>query len=281
MRLVDLHRQTDADGTYRFYPIGDLHLDHVTFNQDRFLQYREWIISDPYAVAVFVGDLAEGRVPGQKHFDPDSIRPYFQRRMSNYYDAVVQGGMKLLGPIARAGVPLVVVRGNHDRKSEWYNLAKNLTRNIKGAQYLGDGGFARITSGTTLTGVGGAKRRPSQYVTKAFITHGSGGGKTPGPKINNMEMGSRWLDDINIICKGHVHDAFARVVDRACVPDDGKLELLRKPLGLLRAPAFVEHLVPDTDGYVIQQEYPTTDRGLLYLNVKPATGDLWRRECEF
>lgn len=280
MRLVDVERETDADGTYRLFAIGDLHLDHITFNEERFLKYRQWIIGDPYSVAIFVGDCAEGRVPGQKHFDPDVLRPKFLRRLNDYYNVVARESAQLLKPLVDAGVPLIVVRGNHDRYSEWFNISRNVAK-LAGAKYLGDGGFIRVTSGTTREGVGGKKRRPAQYVTSIYATHGSGGGKTPGPKTNNMEMGSRWLNT-QIIVKGHVHDADVRIIPRASVALAGKLEVVQEPLALYRAPAFVEHLSPiEHDSYVIRHEYPTTDRGLLYLNVKPSTGDIWRRECEF
>src|SRR5687768_9789640 len=105
MHLVDIEKVTNAHGGVSVYAIGDTHLDLRTSDHDRLKQYIQHIIKDPYAVAIFCGDLLDGRVPGRKHFDADAIRMDFLGNLKSYVNHGLEVACDLFKPLIKANVP--------------------------------------------------------------------------------------------------------------------------------------------------------------------------------
>jgi hypothetical protein len=91
MFLTHVDKDTSAHGTVSLYAIGDTHLDLKTSDHDRIEKYVAHIAKDPQAVAVFVGDLLDGRVPGRKHFDADAVRLDFLERLKILRQSRIRG----------------------------------------------------------------------------------------------------------------------------------------------------------------------------------------------
>jgi hypothetical protein len=270
MFLADAKVTTSAGGLFRLYLIGDLHADRTAFQLERFKRWRQAIIRDPYAVAIFLGDAFEGRTPGQKHFNLATLRKPFVLNMERYVDFCLQAGESLLKPITEAGRPLFTIRGNHDSYQEWSGFSGALARRV-GATYLDGAGMIRLASGTGSSGY---------YTTTIYATHGWGGGRTPGPKLNNM-MALRGVCDADIYCAAHVHDQMARVVPMITLPARGALQLARRDVGFLRAAAFLEQGEMDRGGYDQDHGYPVSDAGLVVLEVNPHRRRMRRIEAPF
>ena len=272
MYCVDLTRQTNGRGHFNFYPIGDLHLDDTGFNEVRCKRYIAHIANDPQAIAVYVGDTVNGTTPGHKHFEAGAVRKKFLTNMDRYVTFALDCAESLLQPLKEAGVPVATVQGNHDMRMEWSGFSWALAQRL-GFAYLGDGGFVRCRTGTTRRGTSGL------YTTTVFATHGSGGGRRPGGKVNDMQQTIEAVQ-ADVIVKGHLHDASVRIVDRYGIPASGALELERRSVALLRAPAFLETIQNHT-GYATREGYGLSDRTLSYLHVRPMEHGMFARMLEF
>lgn len=269
MFLAEQRIETNADGTFHLYCIGDMHADRKAFQAERFKRWRRAIIKDPFAVALFLGDAFEGRTPGQKYFNTGTLRKPFLLNMDNYVDFCISAGTSLLKPITEAGRPLFTIRGNHDSYQQWSGFSGALARAC-GATYLDGAGMIRLSTGT-----------PGRYYTTTiYATHGWGGGRTPGPKLNNL-MALRGVCDADIYCAAHVHDQMARVVKLTTVPSKGTLRLEQRSVGFLRAGAFLEQAVANEGGYDQDHAYPPGDHGLVMLKVNPHTRTMRRVEAPF
>lgn len=273
MYLLDLAKRGPNTGTFNLYAIGDMHADRREFNEARFTAYLKHIAHDPQAIAVFVGDALDGRIPGRKHFDADTVRPDFLNNLKAY----VNHGLSVLDdyfrPLIRAKVPLVIVSGNHDEYLEEIGLSAELVRRLGGtARYLGGEGFVRVRSGK-------ASENGRMRTTVIYATHGSGGGKTPGPKVNAMQRTFEWVD-ADVVMAGHVHDGDIRIIPSFGVPQDGALQLVKRPRVMYRAPSFVERAIQGVVGYQGKKGYPASDEGIMYVRLNPQNHHATRVELE-
>lgn len=282
MKLADLSRTgRNTTGRFHLYGVGDLHADSATFNAERLQAFIAHIAADPLAVAVCVGDYLEGRTPGMRHYDPEAIRDDFrshQHEYVNYGLDVVEGYLK---PLVKAKVPTVLVRGNHDAYLDQVDFTAMLAQRLgPTVRYMGDEGFVRVKSGNPRTSGQGTKS--GLYSTILHVAHGAGGGMRPGGKVNRLQQTFEWVDGVDVVVAGHTHDGFARVFPGIGVHErkDGALGLAKRDRALLRAPAFVERGVEATMTYASRKQYPSNDRGLLYLAVCPKDHRIWRHEVE-
>jgi hypothetical protein len=272
MFLAEQRLETNASGLFRLYCIGDLHADRKSFQESRFKRWRKAIIDDPFGVALFLGDAFEGRTPGQKHFNIGTLRPPFVLNMERYVDYCLDVAESLLRPITDAGRPLFTIRGNHDSYQQWSGFSGALARRC-GATYLDGAGMIRLTTGDRSP-------RGGAYTTVIYATHGWGGGRTPGPKVNNL-MALQGVCDADVYCAAHVHDQMARVVPRVCLPSKGELRLETRDRAFLRAGAFLEQAMANEGGYDQDHAYPPGDNGLVALEVTPHYRKMRRIEAPF
>jgi hypothetical protein len=273
MYLVDIEKKTTSDGTFRLYAIGDMHCDRRDFDEETFKTYIAHIAADPTAVAVFVGDALDGRIPGRKFFDADSVRLDFLQNLKTY----VNHGLAVLEdyfqPLIKAGVPTVFISGNHDEYLEEIGLTAELVRRLGGsARYLGGEGFIRVRSGKP-------NKTKGFYTTTIYGAHGTGGGGSPGSKINKMQANYEWVN-ADVIMAGHVHDGDIRVFPCYGVQESGLLSLAIKPRVLYRAPAFTRRAIEGVVGYQGRKGYAPGDEGLLYVQLNPERRKATRMELE-
>lgn len=260
-------------GTFNLYAIGDMHADRLDFNEERFKGYIKHIASSESPLAVFVGDALEGRIPGRKYFDADMVRPDFLGNLKSYVNYGLEVLEDYFNPLIKAKVPLVIVSGNHDEYLEEIGLSAELVRRLGGtARYLGGEGFIRVRSGKDSD-------RGRLRTTRIYATHGSGGGKKPGSKVNTMQGYYEWID-ADVVLAGHVHDGDIRIIPSYGIPDKGALQLVKRPRVMYRAPAFVERAIRGRVGYQGKKGYPANDEGLMYVRINPQEQRATRAELE-
>lgn len=277
MRVVEVTRETDQVGTFTFYPIGDLHCDTVHFDEARFLRYVRAIATDPTAVAVFVGDAVDGRVPGRKHFEIDALRPSFRDNLRRYHNHALERCLDYLLPVVRSGCPLILFRGNHDIYLEEGDFVESVWKGLgPGAYYLADEGFARIRTGAPRR----RRSAPMCYSTILYGQHGYGGGRRPGSKVNNLQSTYEWVE-ADIVVSGHVHDGDVRIVPAYTVASKGALALSERPRVMVRAPGFVRRAVEGATNYAGRKGYPSTDQGLIAVRYVPHHRTARRVEMDF
>jgi len=279
MYLVDVEKITTGGGAVSVYAIGDTHLDLKNSDHDRLEQYVKHICKDPCAVAVFVGDLLDGRVPGRKHFDADAVRLDFLNNLKSYVNHGLEVAEHFFRPLVKAKVPLVCVSGNHDDYLEEIGLTSELVRRLGGtARYLGGEGFVRVRTGSKRKSGPGADG--AWYTTAIYATHGYGGGRRPGAKVNQMQHLYEWVN-ADVVIAGHVHDGMVRIIPSYGVRDRGALELVKTPRVMYRAPGFVRRAISGVVTYAGRNMYPSCDDGLQWVRMDPKEHRAVRYECDF
>lgn len=269
MYLLDLKKRTNASGTFNLHVVGDMHADRVEFDDQRFKAHIKAIAQDKTAVCIVIGDLLDGRIPGRKHFDPDTVRMDFLANLRGYVNHGLDVLEDYLSPLVKAGVPTIFVVGNHDEYLEEIGLTAELVKRLgRSAYYLGGEGFVRLRTGD---------KEPNYYTTVLYARHGSGGGKKPGSKVNAMQAEFEWID-ADAVIEGHVHDSDVRVIEAHSVPRSGTLELQLKKRVMFRAPGYVRRAVAGRVGYQGKKGYPASDTGLFQVTFNPKWGTTNRLE---
>lgn len=270
---------TEGDDAFHVFAIGDLHADSKTFREGRLKRWVQHIASyKGEAIAVCVGDYLNGQTPGHKHFDPEATRSDYLTNMDSYVKHGLAHCERLLAPLTKAGVSVVMVEGNHDRMMGAVGFTPMLADRV-GAHYLGAGGFVRVRSAPKK-----ARKRVTEgtnaqdRTTVIYAHHGSKGGSTPGPKVNAMHALMAWAD-ADLYVAGHVHDALTRVVPRYSVTRRlGSLDIATRDIGLYRAPSFLSRAVAGVSTYADRKEYGTNDEGLMWFEYNPQLRRMRRHE---
>lgn len=277
MHLVGIDKETSAGGTLSIYAIGDTHLDLRTSDHARLESFVALIARDPQAIAVFVGDLLDGRVPGRKHFDADAVRLDFLGNLKSYVNYGLEVAEHLFKPLIKAKVPLICVSGNHDEYLEEIGLTAEFVRRLGGsARYLGGEGMIRVIANSPKR----LRRDNGGHCVRIYATHGTGGGKRPGSKINNMQQYLEWVE-ADVLIAGHVHDGAIRIIPSYTVRERGTLELVKRDRVMYRAPGFVERSISGVVTYAGRKGFPSADQGLQWVKYRPSERRATRQEAEF
>jgi len=265
MNIAEIDVRSDASRFVRLYPIGDMHFEKFHFDETRFKRYVQEIQADPHGFWVFVGDAIEGRVPGQKLYDPDIIRPRYKN--SDYLFQVQEKMTELFAPLR--DTPGLVVKGNHDDYQQWSGISQFLA-SISGAHYLGGEGMVRVNAD-----LGGKARSLIGYAR-----HIIGGGSRPGSKINNAKDVAL-VADADFYVAGHIHDSFARISSRFTLPRRGEIKLVTRPSAKIIAPSFLHDRLQGHDDYAAKKGLPPTDNGIIIIDIDCENMRFYRRETRY
>ena len=265
MKIAEADLTADPNRFIRIYPIGDMHIEKVHFNEKRYKRYIQDIIDDPHGMWVFAGDAVEGRTPDMSKYDPDVTQPQYKN--SDYMFVVQEKLRELFEPLrARPGA---VVKGNHDAFLKWAGIS-NFVSAISGGSYLDGEGIVRLNvdlSGKSRTLI-------------VYARHVVSGGRTPGAKLNSAyAMGS--LVDADVYVAGHIHNHASTITPQFSLPRRGALSLVSRDVASIIATSF---LTPKIEGYVDYtgvKGYPPPDQGLVYLNVDLENMRMYRSEMMY
>lgn len=185
----------DLDPIY-IIPFSDLHLGDPRSDIEKFFKYREWMLEHPNAYAILNGDIMNTATKNSKSdIYEDTLNPKQQLELAE----------KIFTPIKDR--ILVVNDGNHERrvsKESSVSTSEVLASRL-GVRYGGEGCLLYLRVGTK-------PKNGKPLVYTLYATHGFGGGKKPGGKINNLQsLSTILLADIYIMSHVHLMSTFQDV----------------------------------------------------------------------
>ena len=264
---LDVNADGAASGSkWRFYVIGDPHVDNVATDLPRLERYIKLISEDPHGVYVIIGDVVDGTTASHFFWDPRAVRDDVVLNQDEYIARMMLELEELFAPLK--GKPGVVMCGNHDiRKggTKWSGISWYLAQKL-GAQYGDYECLVRITARGRGAKTDTAKGRG--IVWTAYCFHGAGGGMLPGGKVNRFQRDALITADADIYCRGHVGDNFIRILPRYGVTRKGNPpRLIERPVAQLTQGGFQKSRVENRITYVNRKGYTPTDETIYYLEI--------------
>lgn len=186
---------------FTLYPLGDTHLGTIHCDTKHLARTIEAIKNDPHALWIGMGDMCECIVLSDPRFQSSEIAPEFRDKIDTLACAQRDAFIEMCAPIADKCIGILA--GNHEeemKRRHYIDVTMDVARGL-GAPYLSDTAFVRLTfrkPSDTSGGVG------EVWPVVIYAEHGTGGGRKPGAKINNLlDMSIGFEADIYL--RGHVH----------------------------------------------------------------------------
>lgn len=206
--------------------IADLHIGDPTFDEKMLKAVAKWVNDADNRYVVIAGDIFNA---GLK----DSVSSVYNESMTlqqalDYFRSDV---VDVLG----AGNIVAVIRGNHDNR-----VVKSVGLDpvavaceLNGLTYCGAEGYITLSVGDWGRG---KKRSPVKYLM--FLTHGTGGGRTVGSKVNALMRHSD-IVVADIYVQGHTHQPLV-VPDVIYVPDTRRERIVERDQLFVNAASFIK-----------------------------------------
>jgi predicted phosphodiesterase len=164
-----------------------LHVGDILFNHVEFFRFTEFILEKPNRLVLLNGDIINNNLTNSagSPFD-DIISPNDQKKEAK----------RMLLPI-RERIK-ACTGGNHEGRTK-QNAGLDVTEEMAealGVPYNEDEVFVKFMIG----------KRPNakKFIYTLYMTHGNGGGRRPGNKLNNLEdLSKNILADIYVVGHGH------------------------------------------------------------------------------
>lgn len=164
--------------------LTDTQIGSKAFRRDRFVEYREWLLKEPFRFAFLGGDMIDAATPLSVGSPYDNTGEPIDQ---------VDEATSLLQPLAKAGRLLGYVGGNHERRTikTFGDSGRLLARNL-GVPY---------SRGVQLIDIWYGAHKPF----KVSLWHGGGAARTKGAKAQMLHrfMGQA---DSQVYLTGHLHD---------------------------------------------------------------------------
>lgn len=226
-------------------PLGDLHIGSYEFSkraQEKFQGYVEWILERENAWTFLMGDIMNC-----------STNDSAGRPAEELLGATEQFelAIKLFRPLAKKGRIIGGIMGNH----EW-QLVRSTGSGLKRTRelcaaleipYCGADAFLTLD-------VSEDENPHHKRLYDVYLTHGYGGGRKRGSKINNLEELEHNAEAEIYIC-GHVHDSLPFRKEMPYRDNKGRLALKKK--GFTTAGSFLETIILNEvdEGYAARRAY--------------------------
>jgi hypothetical protein len=238
-------------------PLGDLHLGAAGCDEDALKAKIAEIAADPFHFTVLMGDMVDAVLPDDKRWDEKAVPKWLSRGTpaKDEFERVVE----LFKPIPPTQI-LGVLEGNHEittRTRHYLDITLDLARTLK-CPYLGQEAIVRML----------LRRSTSVETFDLFVTHGSGGGRKPGAKINRVTDLSNFID-ADIFMMGHVHEKTA--LKNVVLSMDHGGNLAKKERVYVLTGTYLKTYQEGSNSYGARALYAPTAIGAPTLHIKPDT----------
>jgi predicted phosphodiesterase len=236
-------------------PLSDLHIG-ASFDENKFLGYRQWILDRPNAYCVINGDVVDMATRSSIGGTFDTLRPKEQRKLA----------VKFLKPLADEGKILAYIDGNHEARAakDADEFTGEIICDMLGipSVYDPDGIFLFLSVGHDRNK--GAKSRITYTV---FMLHGWTGSRTIGGKANNIKsLADSVIADIYI--SSHTHQKF--MFPRRIIEPETRTKSLRyKKQVFVSSGSFMEW-----EGYSVRKGYNPASLGSPRIRLSGERKDL-------
>lgn len=197
MRVIkkELPYESRSDSTWYLVPLGDIHLGHRNFDEDRFYKTLEWVKNEPHAVVLGMGDYADCINAKDKRHDYNSID---MRYISpdKQYEQITRDFMEIKPKIVG------LLDGNHDY-SFWQRHNHNYVDAMAKAldtEYAGISAYVRLN----LRRITSNEKSPVQALN-IYAHHGWTGARTDGYKVKTIQDLASIFPGLHCYLMGHVH----------------------------------------------------------------------------
>lgn len=218
-QVVKIHETMVLDGESKYHHVNistkthprveilhltDLQYGHKSFQEKRFVEFRDWVLSNPNRFVVFGGDLIDAATAISVQSCYENNRAPDEQVMHLVEDLLMPLQARVLG----------YVGGNHERRT---------------AKTWGDAG--RVIA--TLLGI--PYSRGVQHVDihygrhapfKLSLWHGGGSARTKGAKAQMLHRFMHQADS-QVYLVGHLHDVVVLFDWRQRRKPNGKIELVK------------------------------------------------------
>jgi len=175
------------------YIIADTHINAPNCDEKKLRRHVK-LIQDHAETSnnvfwVHLGDWCDFISPNDKRFDIEQPAPSIITQARN--------AKEIFRPIAQYCIG--GISGNHDYsiRKNYGDMVDDIAKSI-GIPYLGDTAFIKLQMSAAV------ERRGARFSKDIFLTHGFGGGRKYGGKINKIQDFAQFVDADIYLC-GHFH----------------------------------------------------------------------------
>lgn len=233
MRYVRAVLPTDLDRV-DLYCVSDVHRGSPYFAEKQWYTLLDRIRTDPHAYMVFAGDGVEAALKSSRHGETyATMRPREERRQLTKDLRDVRDKI------------LLVLPGNHDSRAE-KDSDENVMERV--AEDLGlwdpdnpeQGRFDPVSAVLEVQ-FGTRKHQTGRRNSFIFyVTHGHGGGRRPGGKINRIQELAWVVDGVDGYIQGHVH-SLSSYVDYRHSPDPQNKVVRKRAVAYVIAGSMLDY----------------------------------------
>jgi predicted phosphodiesterase len=194
-------------------PLADLHIGDASMDKKLLRKVAEWLNAKPNRYTVIAGDIFNAALTSSVSDTYTEVLT-MQQAIDAFKDFVELVGKEKI---------LAVVRGNHDnRVVRAVGLDPvAVACELAGVPYSGAEAFVNLKIGSwhNMAGTNKKNRKAINYML--FMTHGVGGGRSNGGKVNAM-LRHNQIISADIVVQGHTHTPM--IVPSAVYEPDNRME---------------------------------------------------------
>lgn len=245
-------------------PIFDIHYGTINCDVEQLKKDVEWIRQRKNCYTYLGGDMIEAINVSDKRFEIDNLDGLLKDKLNRLTQEQVNSVCKILLPIKDK--VMFVLEGNHEeicKKRYFYDAAFAIADRL-GVPLLSYSAFVRLYFRRHV------KDNDTHHVSTIvlYTTHGFGGGKKLGSKVNNvMSLVEGFEADIYIF--GHVHALQAVSQPRLHLTHKGELRLQTRDKLYCLAGTYLKTFQLGSSNYAERKGFLPTHIGSLIIKIIP------------